>query len=55
MISYDEVLSYHSDMAYFVSESSQGRVPLPSNFGPSMFTIGAFDNFDHEENTLSGK
>ena len=41
-------------MAYFVTESSQGRVPLPSKFGPSMFTIGAFDNFDHEENTLSG-
>ena len=41
-------------MASFVTESRQGRVPLPSQFDPSMFTIVAFDNFDHEENTLSG-
>ena len=40
-ISYDEILRYHSDMASFVTESSQGRVPLPSMFNPAEFTIGA--------------
>ena len=53
-ISYDEVLRYHSDMASYTTETSQGRVPLPSTFSPAEFTIGAFDNFDHEEATLSG-
>ena len=41
-------------MASFVTEASQGQVPLPSHFNPSSFTLGAFDNFDHEEATLSG-
>lgn len=35
-------------------EASQGQVPLPSHFDPSNFTLGAFDNFKHEEDTLSG-
>jgi len=53
-ISYDEVLHYHSDMASFVTETSQSQVPLPCQFNPSKFTMGAFDNFDHKEATSSG-
>ena len=53
-ISYDEILRYHSDMASYVVESSQCGAPLPSNFDSKEFTMGAFDNFDHEEGTLSG-
>ena len=41
-------------MARFVVESSGVDVPFPSNFERSQFTIAAFDNFDHEEATLSG-
>ena len=53
-ISYDELLRYHSDMASFVVEASRNQIPLPSHFQPCKFTIGALDNFDHEEATLSG-
>ena len=53
-ISYDELFRYHSDMASFVAEASQGQVPLPSHFNPSSFTLGAFDDFDQEEATLVG-
>ena len=41
-------------MASFIVKSSLGNVPMPSQFDPEMFTIAAFDNFDHEEATLSG-
>ena len=53
-ISYDEILRYHSDMASYVSGTNQNHVPIPSHFKPSQFTLGAFDNFDHEETTISG-
>ncbi|KAK3870910.1 hypothetical protein Pcinc_023936 [Petrolisthes cinctipes] len=53
-ISYDEILRYHSDMASYVTATSQNQVPLPSQFKPSQLTLGAFDNFDHEETTMSG-
>lgn len=53
-ISYDELLRYHNDMASLIVQSAQGNVPLPSHFDAEMFTIGAFDNFDHEEATISG-
>lgn len=52
-IGYDEILRYHSDMAYII-KSSHGGVPLPINFERKEFTISGFDNFDHEEATLSG-
>lgn len=38
----------------YIVLSSSGKVPMPSQFEPDMFTIAAFDNFDHEEATLSG-
>ena len=53
-ISYDELLRYHNDMAAYVLESSDTKVPLPSHFDPESETMGAMDNFDHEEATLSG-
>ena len=53
-ISCDEILHYHSDTASYVTESSLGGAPLPSNFDSKEFTMGAFDNFDHEEGMLSG-
>lgn len=54
MISYEELKRYHNNMASLIVKSAQGNVPLPSQFDPEMFTIGAFDNFDHEEATVSG-
>ncbi|KAJ8050924.1 hypothetical protein HOLleu_04307 [Holothuria leucospilota] len=33
---------------------SSDEVPFPSHFGSSQFTIAAFDNFDHDDPTLSG-
>ena len=53
-ISYDEILRYHTDIASFVTRNDCDRVPLPSSFDHAIFTIGAFDNLDHEEGTLSG-
>ena len=52
--SYDEVLRHHNDMGRFTVESSSDEVPFPSHFSSSQFTIAAFDNFDHNEATLSG-
>ncbi len=53
-VSYDEILRYHSDLASLTVTNSQSNVPLPSHFNTDMFTTAAFDNFDHEEATLSG-
>lgn len=53
-VSYDELLRFHNDMAAFMVEESGENVPLPSHFDPNKYTIGAFDNFDHEEATMSG-
>lgn len=53
-ISYDDVLRYRCDLARFTTENSNGNVPIPSHFDKTKFTIGAFDNFDHNENTMSG-
>ena len=53
-VSYDEIRRYHNDMASLVVETSQGNVPIPSHFSSKAFTLAAFDNFDHEESTLSG-
>lgn len=52
--SYDELMRHQNDMASFTVESSSEMVPFPSHFDKTMFTIGAFDNFDHEEANLSG-
>ena len=41
-------------MGRFKVESSSDEVPFLSHLGRSQFTIAAFDNFDHNEATLSG-
>ena len=52
-VSYDEVARYHNDLADLVCNSVED-VPLPSHLNPDSFTTTAFDNFDHEEQTISG-
>lgn len=52
--SYDELMRHHNDIASYTVESSTENVPFPSHFDKSQFTIAAFDNFDHDEATLSG-
>ncbi|KAK6182205.1 hypothetical protein SNE40_009937 [Patella caerulea] len=47
-VSYPEVIHHHN------LAQSKGGVPIPSHFKTDSFTIGAFDNFDHEDATLSG-
>lgn len=54
-VSYDEILRYHTDLAQFTSQQGDEVVPLPSHFSPELYTTGAFDNFDHNEDTLSGQ
>ena len=53
-ISYPELVRYHNDMASYILEVSADNVPLPSHFVKERFTIGAVDNWDHEEDTQSG-
>ena len=56
-ISYGSMKKHRNELAKFsVSQSSESGVPLSGHFSPNMFTIAAFDNFDHSDrNTLSGK
>ena len=51
---YDEILRYQNDLANLVCTIGIDDVPLPSHLNPEKFTTAAFDNFDHEEATLSG-
>ena len=48
---------HRSDLAKLtVAQTAPAGVPLPSHFSTKMFTLGAFDNFDHsDKNTLSEK
>lgn len=52
--SYQEVMRNHVDLAMYNIISSENGVPFPSHFSRSEFTHAAFDNFDHNEATLSG-
>ena len=56
-ISYGSMKKHRNDLAKLaIYQSLNFGVPLPSHFSPDMFTIAAFDNFDHsDKNTLSGK
>ncbi len=54
-LGYDELLMYHNDMASYMVYASGSHVPLPSYFDKDDHTMGMFDNFDHEEDTESGK
>lgn len=53
-ISYNELVRYHDDLTSYVAKNCDKKVPLPSHFDTGTFTICAFDNFDHDEATLSG-
>lgn len=52
--SYDELMRHQNDIASFTVAHSNETVPFPSHFDKGMFTMGAFDNFDHDEANLSG-
>lgn len=54
MLSYDEVEHLRTRLASYLAQFNDTFIPLPSNFDSREFTIAAFDNFDHEENTISG-
>ena len=59
-ISYARMKKYCNGLAKFsIANSSEFGLPIPSHFSPStftIFTISAFDNFDHvDKNTFSGK
>ena len=53
-VSYDENLRFQNDLADLVCTTGTDDVPLPSHLNPENFTTASFDNFDHEEATLSG-
>ncbi len=54
-MSYSELKKYEDDLAAYIAATSGNKTLLPSNFEPNLHTIGAFDNFDHEEDTQSGR
>ena len=51
---YDELMRHQNDIASFTVANSTAAIPFPSHFDKRMFTMGAFDNFDHDEANLSG-
>ena len=53
-ISYDELMRIHHDIASYTAQSAENDMQLPSSLDVNRFTMAAFDNFDHIENTLSG-
>ena len=55
-VCYNTIQKYRSNLAkHAILKSSENNVPLPSHFSKEMFTVGAFDNFDHKDRTsLSG-
>ena len=52
-VTYNELHRYHNDMASFIVPSSLEKVPQTSQFDPKIFSLDAFDHFNHEEATLS--
>lgn len=52
-VGYDDVLRIKNDIASFIVENCGENIPIPSNFHKNKFTTAAFDNFDHNEATLS--
>ena len=53
-ISYDDILRIRTRLAMYAKINSQNSIPLPSHFNPESYVTAAFDNFDHNEATLSG-
>ena len=55
-ISYDEMERIDFGLAENVIRRTEtGKVPISPNIQQSMLVQGVMDNFDHEENTASGK
>ena len=58
-ISYHSMKRHWTGLAKYVikkTHDTEITVPLPSHFSASSFTLSAFDNFDHNDNSsLSGK
>ena len=55
-ISYDEVERIDIGITQeIIHLTGPNRVPVPKNINSSSIICGAMDNFDHEENTLSGR
>lgn len=55
-ISYQELEKIYVSLARRIINATNGyRVPIPPNILPSLMIHGAMDNFDHIENTPSGK
>ena len=58
-ISYHSMKRHRTDLAKYVikqTNDTEITVPLESHFSASSFTLSAFDNFDHNDNSsLSGK
>ena len=49
-VSYRQVQKAKSELAqYTLMQCEKVLVPIPSNFYKGMFTIAAFDNFDHQD------
>ena len=55
-ISYDEMMRIDTRLAQRVKqEAGEFRVPAGRSIKPGIILHGAMDNFDHHEDTLSGK
>ena len=58
-ISYHSMKRHKTDLAKYVikqTNDTEITIPLPSHFSASSFTLSAFDNFGHNDNSsLSGK
>lgn len=44
----------HYDTESYTVQSAENGMPLPSSLDVNKFTMAAYDNFDHNESTLSG-
>ena len=54
-ISYDDLERVDIDITQeIINLAGPNRVPVPKNINSSSIIHGTMDNFDHEENTLSG-
>ena len=53
-VSYKEVMKSKRNLTQVTGETSSTVLSLPSHFVGDSFTIGAMDNFDHNEATMSG-
>ena len=53
-VSYNEIQRARTSLAlYSFIQSKKENVPIPSHFDRTMFTIAAFDNFDHADRSSS--